>query len=380
MNSNSTLVTRWCEEVRQAAQTGQCLRLQGGGSKNFWGAALRQTRVLSTRELNGILSYEPSELVITAQAGTALKEVESTLAQHGQCLAFEPPHFGPEATIGGAVACGLSGPARASVGALRDYVLGLQLINGQGQLLTFGGQVMKNVAGYDVSRLIAGSWGTLGLLTEVSLKVLPMAAGQATLRCEGLAQQRALDLLNTWGGQPLALNASTCLSGPEVSALVVRLSGAAAAVETALERLGRDVHQAGGQAELMNAESARIFWQDCREQTLAFFQPPHDEACLWRLSVPQTAPALDLPGPQLIEWHGAQRWTWAPASSVAALRQLTQPLGGHVTLFRASRKGGDRDKSAGVLSSTEAALKKISRELQRQFDPAGVFNTGRLEI
>jgi glycolate oxidase FAD binding subunit len=380
MNNAATLIEQWCEQVREAARTGQRLRLRGGGSKDFWGAASAQTLELSTCALTGITSYEPSELVITARAGTPLQELEAELARHGQCLAFEPPHFGPRATLGGAVACGLSGPARASVGALRDYVLGVQCINGSGQLLSFGGQVMKNVAGYDVSRLLAGSWGTLGLMTEVSLKVLPVAAGQATLGCTGLGQQQALDLLNGWGGQPLPLHASSWVPTPGPGQLMVRLSGAVAAVQAAIGRLSQDAERAGGQAALISPDSAQSFWQDCREQTLAFFTAPDDQACLWRLSVPQTAPALDWPTPTLIEWHGGQRWLWAPAAKGPVLHQLARQAGGHATLFRASRRGGDSDKAGGVSSPMGAAVQNITRELQKQFDPAGVFQTGRLGL
>ncbi len=378
MNETATLIEAWCEQVREAARTGQRLSLRGGGSKDFWGRHSGQSLELSTRALAGITRYEPSELVITARCGTPLPEVEAELARRGQCLAFEPPHFGPQATIGGAVASGLSGPARASVGALRDYVLGLQCINGRGQLLTFGGQVMKNVAGYDVSRLLAGSWGTLGLITEVSLKVLPVAAGQATLRCDGLAQQQALDLLNGWGAQPLPLHASSWLPEPGPGQLTVRLSGAAAAVQAAIGRLSQDVKRSGGQAALIEPDRAHSFWQECREQTLAFFTPPSDEACLWRLSVPQTTPAIDGPSPPLIEWHGGQRWLWAPAAQGPMLRQLAQNAAGHATLFRASRLGGHSDKASGVFSPMGAAVQTITGELQKQFDPSGVFQTGRL--
>ena len=228
------------ERVRAAVADQTPLRIRGGGTKDFHGRALRGD-VLDTRLLSGITSYEPSELVITARASTPLAELEAALAAKGQCLPFEPPHFSPGATVGGMVAAGLSGPARASVGAVRDYVLGVSLINGKAEPLTFGGQVMKNVAGYDVSRLMAGSWGTLGLLTEVSLKVLPGAPAEATLRFE-CNQADALRKLHAWGGQPLPLNASCWLHDTVVDAgvgtLYVRLRGAAAAVEAACKTMG----------------------------------------------------------------------------------------------------------------------------------------------
>ena len=219
------------ERVRAAVADQTHLRIRGGGTKDFHGRALHG-EVLDTRLLSGITSYEPSELVITARAGTPLAELEAVLAAKGQCLPFEPPHFSPGATVGGMVAAGLSGPARASVGAVRDYVLGVSLINGRAEPLTFGGQVMKNVAGYDVSRLMAGSWGTLGLLTEVSLKVLPVAPAEATLRFE-CNQADALRKLHAWGGQPLPLNASCWVQDGGVGTLYVRLRGAVAAVQAA---------------------------------------------------------------------------------------------------------------------------------------------------
>ncbi len=384
MSPSESLIEHWCEQIRTAAQAGQRLRPQGGGSKNFHGAPLGDAQVLNTAALAGIVSYEPSELVITARCGTPLTDLEAALAEKGQCLAFEPPHFGPGATVGGMVAAGLSGPARASVGAVRDYVLGARMINGKGEQLSFGGQVMKNVAGYDVSRLLAGSWGTLGVITEVSLKVLPVPPGEATLACSGLPQSTALELLNRWGGQPLPLNASAWLrepgGGADSERLYLRLRGAVAAVESAITRMGADARALGAQLEMVAADQARDDWRASGEQTLPFFTPPAADHCLWRLSVPQTAPVLDLPYQSYIEWQGAQRWLWAPASAAAALRQATQKVGGHATLFRASPQGGDADKSVGVFTPLSAVQLGISRELQKQIDPAGVFQTGRMGL
>ena len=224
------------ERVRSAIAHQTPLRLRGGGSKDFHAPALTGD-VIDTRTLQGVVSYEPSELVVTARAGTSLAELQALLAGNGQCLAFDPPHFAPGATVGGMVAAGLSGPARASVGAVRDYVLGVEILNGRAELLRFGGQVMKNVAGYDVSRLMAGSWGTLGLITEVSLKVLPQAPGEATLRFE-CTQAQALQWLNNWGGQPLPLNASCWVEDAGKGTLFLRLRGAQAAVQSACQTLG----------------------------------------------------------------------------------------------------------------------------------------------
>ena len=344
------------ERVRAAASTGSPLRIRGGGSKDFYGQSL-QGELLDTRELRGIVNYEPSELVVTVRAGTPLAELEAALEEKGQYLPFEPPFYaqsGAIATVGGMVAAGLNGPARASVGAVRDYVLGAQLLNGQAELLTFGGQVMKNVAGYDVSRLLAGSMGTLGLIVEVSLKVLPRAVAEATLVFE-LDEARALQQLNAWGALPLPVNASAWHEG----ALMVRLRGAQAAVAAAQKTMG---------GQLLADVPAQQLWNALREQTAPFFQLAAGEA-LMRLSVPDTAPPLNL-GPTLIEWGGAQRWLKLPLA--ASQQGVPAGMPGHATLFR----GGD--KRAGVFTPLAAPLDRITHELKKQFDPAGIFNRGRL--
>jgi glycolate oxidase FAD binding subunit len=369
------------DAVRTAADQGQVLRLRGAGTKDFWGQSLTG-RVLDTRAYRGIVSYEPSELVVTVRCGTPLAELEAALAEQGQCLAFEPPHFGPGATVGGMVAAGLSGPARATAGAVRDFILGARFINGLGEHLTFGGQVMKNVAGYDVSRLLAGSWGTLGLITEVSLKVLPLPPAEATLMCAGLAQAEALQLLHRWGGQPLPLNASAWVrddtAQPVADYLFVRLRGAVAAVQSALGVMSADARALGAQVQQMDNAEAAQDWQASGEQALQFFNPPSADACLWRLSLPQTAPVLDLQQAQYIEWQGAQRWLWAPASAAVALRELAQSVGGHASLFRASAAHAEVDKAVGVNAPLDAVQQRIQGQLQKQFDPKGVFATGRL--
>ncbi len=241
--SEHTTPQHLIDRVRAAAADRTPLAITGGGSKAFLGEAVRG-EPLSTADWRGIVSYEPTELVVTVRAGTPLAELEAVLAERGQCLPFEPPHLGAGATVGGMVAAGLSGPARAAVGSVRDFVLGAECINGQGEQLTFGGQVMKNVAGYDVSRLLAGSWGTLALISQVSLKVLPVAPAEATLVFD-LPQAQALAQLHHWGGQPLPINAScwvcdtTTAGAPEL--LFVRLRGAVAAVEAACQRMLSDV-------------------------------------------------------------------------------------------------------------------------------------------
>lgn len=353
-------------QVRQAASERQPLRIRGGGTKDFLGQ-LRQDPVLDTRNMSAIIAYEPSELVVTAGAGTRLADLEALLAGCNQCLAFEPPNFGAGATVGGMVAAALAGPARAASGGVRDYVLGVEMINGRGERLRFGGQVMKNVAGYDVSRLMAGSMGVLGVIVEVSIKVLPRATAQATLRLE-CSQAEALDRLNRWSGQPLPLNAS-CWEPGSPGQLVVRLRGAHAAVASARATIGGE--------ELPEAD-ALAFWQSMREQTHAGFVTP-DGQCLWRLSVPDTTPVLDLPqgaGARPVEWGGALRWVVAPASCAPALRAVASTHGGTASIFRA----GDPAQAAGLSAfhPLDAVNLRIQRALKREFDPAGIFNPGRM--
>ncbi|MBP7457332.1 MAG: glycolate oxidase subunit GlcE [Ottowia sp.] len=342
-------------KVRQAAERARPLRIRGGGSKDFYGQRLHG-ELLDVRPIAGVVDYEPSELVVTVRAGTRLRELQALLAERGQCLPFEPPQFGVGSTIGGAVAAGLSGPARASVGSLRDYVLGVQIVNGKGELLTFGGQVMKNVAGYDVSRLMAGSLGTLGVIVQVSLKVLPVPPAEATLLFD-LSETSARQQLNRWGGQPLPLNASCWADGH----LAVRLRGAQAAVAAAARSMG-------GQA--LAPERAERQWPALRDQALPFFRLAPGEA-LWRASVPDTATPLNL-GPTLVEWHGAQRWIKATPADATHVREAAARAGGHATLFR----GGDG--SVPVFTPLAPALAQIHARLKHEFDPAGIFGPGRL--
>lgn len=372
MSSNTTEhPSALIDQVRAAAADRQPLRIVGGETKAFYGQPTSGTP-LSTTGWSGIVSFEPTELVVTVRAGTPLVELEAVLAEKGQCFPFEPPHFGPGGTVGGMVAAGLAGPARACVGSVRDFVLGTQFINGRGELLTFGGQVMKNVAGYDVSRVMAGSLGTLAVLTELSLKVLPVAPAEATLVFE-LGQADALEQLHRWGGQPLPINASCWVRDDTVSGatelLFVRLRGAVAAVEAACIRM---TQEAGGRR--MDNAQAGPDWAACRDQTLPFFTPPAPDLCLWRLSLPQTAPVLALPYAQFIEWQGAQRWLWAPASAAAELRAAAAAVNGHATLFRA---GTDGAPGVARFSPQSATLQTITQRLRTEFDPAGIFNPGR---
>jgi glycolate oxidase FAD binding subunit len=348
------------DKVEAARAAGAQLRIRGGGTKDFYGEP-PQGEILDTTVLEGISSYEPTELVVTARCGTSLATLEAALAEKNQYLPFEPPHFGPGSTVGGMVAAGLSGPPRAAVGAVRDYVLGATLLNGRAEVLSFGGQVMKNVAGYDVSRLLAGSLGTLGVILEVSLKVLPLAPATATVRFE-LAQISAMQKINEWTGLPLPINASAWWDGM----LVVRLRGALAAVQSALAALGGDV---------IEPTQAITFWRGLRNQTDEYFEKARAAVAhggaLWRLSVPPTAPPLAVSGEQLIEWGGAQRWL-CTALPAALVRDAATLVGGHATLFMSN------DKSAGAFAPLRTPLDRIHRELKKSFDPQGVFNPGRL--
>lgn len=362
-------LARLIERVRAAADAGTPLRVHGADTKRFYGRAIGG-EPLDTTALRGITSYEPSELVVTARCGTPIVELEAALAERGQCLAFEPPRFEGGGTVGGMLAAGLSGPARATAGAVRDHVLGASLLNGKAQVLRFGGQVIKNVAGYDVSRLLAGSLGTLGVVLQVSLRVAPGAPARATLRF-ALNEAEAVRSVNRWLGLALPVHASAWQDG----ALTLRLQGAAAAVDAAIRQLG---------GERVDDAAATVFWDDVRDQRGAFFhgaaQAPGHEAptadtSLWRLSVPPTAGplALEPTDSQLIEWHGGLRWvrTHAPARHMF---NLASRAGGHATLFRPAAS----EPANLVFAPLDEPLDRIHRALRAAFDPAGIFNSGRM--
>jgi glycolate oxidase FAD binding subunit len=383
------------EQIRAAAAAQTPLRIRGGGSKDFLADQL-QGALLDTTALSGITSYEPSELVITALAGTPLVDIESALAEQGQCLAFEPPHYAVNpssaSTVGGMVAAGLAGPARACVGGVRDYVLGVHMVNGRAEYLQFGGTVIKNVAGYDVSRLMAGSWGMLGVITQVSLKVLPIAPSEATLRFH-MDEVQMLHQLNTWAGQPLPLNASSWVieqSGQELPSetgqqggssqgtLYLRLRGAAAAVEAAQQRL---CNEAGGQR--VDSLQTRADWSAARDLQLPWFTEGFARGDdLWRISVPATTAPLQL-GDTMVDWLGAQRWVWAPAPEHAddaqvaqRIRQVAAQANGSATLFVAACAVNTWTTSR--FATIKAPLDRIHRQLKAEFDPAGIFNLGRV--
>ncbi|MFC5458548.1 glycolate oxidase subunit GlcE [Massilia niabensis] len=354
------MIEQFREQVLAAAASNTALRIRGGGTKDWYGGPL-EGEILDTRGHAGIVDYEPTELVITARCGTPLREIEAVLAERNQMLAFEPPHFGDGATscatFGGAIASGLSGPRRANSGGVRDFVLGVTMMDGKGEVLRFGGQVMKNVAGYDVSRLLAGSLGTLGLMLEMSVKVLPRTVAESTLQF-AMSEIDAIRKLNEWGGQPLPISGSCWNDG----VLALRLSGARAAVEAAVTSLGGQVMQ-----------DADAFWADLREQRHVFFGgDARSETALWRLSVPSSTGAIVLGGAQLIEWGGAQRWLRAGPDAADSIRRTAAAAGGHATLFR----GGD--KGVGVFQPLAPAVARIHERLKTAFDPSHIFNRGRM--
>lgn len=335
------------ERVREAAARKHSLRIRGSGSKDFYAFRL-EGEPLDVSGYRGIVDYEPSELVMTARAGTPLAEVEEALTQGGQMLACEPPYFGPNATLGGCVAAGFSGPRRAAAGSVRDFVLGTRVLNSAGEDLRFGGRVMKNVAGFDVSRLMTGSFGTLGVIVEASLKVLPRPEEELTLRYE-MNAPRAIETMNRWAAQPLPISA-TCHFG---NALSVRLSGSKLGVAAARAKIGgEEVADGSG------------LWRAVREQTLDAFRGP-----LWRVSITPTAPVLALPGQQVIEWNGSLRWvtTDAPAQQIF---DIARKAGGHATRFRAP--------NGTPLMVLDPTVLEVHRRLKAALDPNGLFGPHRL--
>lgn len=336
------------EAVLRHHQDGTAAEIRGTGSKTFLGRA-PAGEPLITAGHRGIVSYEPTELVVRARSGTPLAALEAVLAEAGQYLPCEPPRFGGGGTVGGAVACGLAGPRRPYVGAVRDFVLGVRMVNGAGKVLSFGGQVMKNVAGYDAFRLQAGAYGTLGLLLDVSFKVLPRPEAERTLAFE-LAAAEAIETMNRWAGLPLPLSGGAHEDG----VLRIRLSGTDSGVAEAARRLGGEAGDDG-------------YWQRLRDHELAFFSPP--EGDLWRLSMAPATPPLELPGAVLTDWGGGQRWL-VTETDAATVRRAAVAAGGF-----AHRFGGGRDDPFHPL---EPGLARLHRALKQAFDPAGVLNPGRM--
>ncbi len=326
------------------------LAIVGGGTKHFLGRGA-QGEMLALGDHRGVIDYHPEELVLTARAGTPLSELEALLAEHDQMFAFEPPHFGTAATLGGTIAANLSGPRRAYAGAARDFVLGTRIINGRGEMLRFGGEVMKNVAGYDLSRLVTGAMGTLGVILDVSLKVLPRPRETVTL-VQSSAPRAAVENLCRWAAAPLPVSAS-CI---EDGRLYVRLSGTISALAKARTTIGGDV-----------LEDAETFWMEIREQVRPFFA---GEMPLWRVSVPPAA-IMELSGERLIEWGGALRWLRSDAPA-ATIRAAAAEHGGHATLFR------NPARSNAPFHPLPEPLMRLHQRIKAAMDPHGIFNRGRM--
>ena len=341
-------------EVLDAIDKYEVLRIHGGDSKNFYGNQIASTKTLDISAHNGIIDYEPTELVITVRAGTKLKELEALLTEYAQQLPFEPPMHNENSTIGGVVAAGLSGPRRPFSGAVRDHILGMTLINGQGKIVTFGGQVMKNVAGYDVSRLMVGSLGSLGVILSVSIKLIPAPASEVTFAIE-TTQQKAINLFNQWRPTPLPISA-TCFYE---DCLYVRLSGGHQSVATFSKQIQGE--------QLANSES---FWSSIRNQSHTFFQ--HQNKPLWRLSFPPATPALqNLEKNTLIEWGGAQYWLFSNAPS-NIIRGVAEKNKGHATLYKGEQPGVNK------FHPLPAELMKLQKRLKNTLDPHNIFVSGRL--
>ncbi len=347
------------QQVAQAIDTKTPLNIVGGNSKAFYGNPANPAyKNVSTDGHSGIVSYEPSELVVTVRSGTPLKALEALLDKHRQQLPFEPPHFSDHSTVGGAVAAGLSGPARFRLGAVRDSVLGVKIINGRGEVLRFGGEVMKNVAGYDLSRLMAGSMGTLGLLLEVSLKLRAKAPQTLTLQHQ-VSESQARELQRQWFQLPGILTATAY----HKDTLSIRLAGSEKTLAAMKAKIGGET--------LENSDS---FWKALKNQQLPFFT---EASTLWRVAVPPMSPALHSKGETLEEWGGGQRWISAGLDETEHLREQAAKLGGHATLFRTTQSD---HKSADIsrFHPLAAPLMQLHHSLKKSLDPHGIFTPGRL--
>ena len=379
MNAANPSIEAFREQILNAVKNETQLSIEGGGTKSWYGNANVHAK-LDTRTYSGILEYQPEELVITACAGTPLKEIESALKEKNQILAFEPPHFGEQATFGGAIAAGLAGPGRISVGNFRDFVLGTRILDGKGQDLSFGGQVMKNVAGYDVSRLLPGSMGTLSLLLEASVKVLPKPAATATLRCH-ISQVKALRTLNEWAGQPLPISASCWIGNPSGEGqLTIRLAGAVAAIKAAIPLMSSLID-----ANEVDPQSAETFWNELREHKLPAFENLAADQTLYRLALPAACGPLTIPEASneiVLEWHGQQRWIKALGDDATfnSIKQLVSSHGGHTTRFKQGANVNPAFQRFTLLSEQahSKALELVQERLRSAFDPASVFATKRL--
>lgn len=341
------------EHVAQACANDQPLNICGGNSKSFLGTPSKATE-LDISAHCGIISYEPTELVVTARSGTRLESLNKVLAESGQMLPFEPPAFAPQATLGGTTACGLSGPSRPYRGAIRDYVLGCRIINGKAQTLRFGGEVMKNVAGYDVTRLMTGAMGTLGVLLDTSLKVLPLPENEVTLVQQTDASS-AIEKMQALAGDSIPVTAAAFLNGK----MFTRLSGAQSAVIATAKTLGGEL------------SSDNNFWSQLREHQLEFFNNPLP---LWRISVPALTPELDLTGDCLYDWAGMQRWLFSNEDA-HKVRSTVESTGGHAQLFKSD---SSLKRDVGVFHPPQPAIMRLHKKIKTEFDPQGLFNPQRM--
>jgi glycolate oxidase FAD binding subunit len=350
MNIHDQWLAATGERVLQAGAEKRKLSIRGSGSKDFYGNAV-SIDTLNVAEYAGVVDYQPRELTLTARAGTRLEVIEALLAKNNQMLPFEPPHFGPDSTLGGCVSTGLSGPRRPYAGAVRDAVLGTKVMDGRAQVLRFGGQVIKNVAGYDVSRLMVGAMGTLGVLLEVSVKVLPCPDSECTLML-AMPADKAVNIMNLWAASPVPLSATAWRAGH----LYVRLSGTDSAVRSAMQKIGGE-----------KIPDGPAFWQSLREQTM----PDLAMRPLWRLSVPTAAKAFTALGQPVIEWGGGLRW-YGTDMPLDTLRALAKQAGGHVTLFRSHQP------ITQAFTPLPAPLAVLHQRIRLALDPHGVFDTGRM--
>lgn len=348
-SENGDLTPQFQERVKAAVAAAKPLRIVGGGTKDFYGRSL-QGDILDVSQHRGVVDYEPTELVITVRSATRLTEVKQVLSEAGQMLAFEPPGFGEAATIGGTIACGFSGPRRPYTGAARDFVLGVKCINGRGDLLEFGGQVMKNVAGYDVSRLMTGALGSLGLLTQISLKVLPVPEFETTLVLS-LDAASAIETMNQLAGRPLPLSAASH-DGEKLS---IRLSGTEQGVRAAMREIGGEV------------QASNDYWEALNGQTLPFFK---QVGMLWRLSVAAATPTLPLSGDCLLDWGGGLRWLRSDDDD-NTIRTCVENAGGHTIQFR------NGDRSGEIFHPLAHTVMTMHRNLKVAFDPESILNPGR---
>ena len=352
-------------QVKQAISNQTPLYIHGGNSKQFYGNAVDATP-LDISVHTGIINYDPSELCITVRAGTKLSDIETLLADNNQILAFEPPHYlysslnnQDTATIGGAIASGISGPSRAYTGSVRDSILGVNIINGDGEIANFGGEVMKNVAGYDLSRMMVRSQGTLGVILNISVRVIPKPEHNITLAFEA-SQSEALSYFQDLRKNTLPITATAWLN----NTALIRLSASEQVLQSCKEKVKGD--------ERLNADS---FWQGVRDHTHEFFtNSKNDDKPLWRFSLPPATPEkIQLDGEELIEWSGAQRWIHsnAPANII---RDIAKSQKGYATLFN----NAPSDESATRFSELEPALFTLHKQLKNQMDPQGIFNPGRI--